>query len=239
MKSVAMVLVAVFITACTQGPQTDLAGLKSMRDVWQSAFEARDANAIAAIYADDAALLPPNSETASGRTAIDAYWTAFLASGVSGEIRDKEVYALGDVGYKIGTYTLNNTDGLTIDEGKYVEIWRHADGKWRLYRDIFNSSLPPPKQKAPNRVVVTAQVADAPKWEEGFRTHGDLLRSMSQTVTYFSASADNRIALYSEPADLDQYLQIMGSPDTAAAMAFDGVDRDTVKIYVLDREFSY
>ena len=31
------------------------------------------------------------------------------------------------------------------------------------------------------RIVVTAQVEDLVKWEEGFRTHGDLFRS--QTVS--------------------------------------------------------
>lgn len=36
-----------------QAPQTDLEGLKAMIDVSQSAFDARDPAAIAAIYAED------------------------------------------------------------------------------------------------------------------------------------------------------------------------------------------
>jgi hypothetical protein len=31
----------------------------------------------------------------------------------------------------------------------------------------------------------------------------------------------------------------MKSPDTAAAMAMDGVKRETVKVFVLDKEFRY
>jgi len=40
-----------------------------------------------------------------------------------------------------------------------------------------------------------------------------------------------------EPVDLDTFLEILESPATAEAMAFDGVNSDTVKIHVLDMEF--
>jgi len=89
------------------------------------------------------------------------------------------------------------------------------------------------------RVIITAQVEDSTQWEEGFRTQGALLRSMSSTVTHFTTNEDNGIALYAEPADLDQYLAVLESPATAEAMAHDGVKKETVKVYVLDREFTY
>jgi hypothetical protein len=89
------------------------------------------------------------------------------------------------------------------------------------------------------RVIITAQVEDAAKWETEFRTHGELLRSMSSTVTHISTNESNEIALYAEPSDLDQYFSVLESPATAAAMAQDGVKRETVKVYVLDKEFAY
>lgn len=88
------------------------------------------------------------------------------------------------------------------------------------------------------KVLVTAQVEDAKKWEEGFRTHGDLFRK--QTISKpvdFSMNDNNEVAVCFEPEDLDKYLESMNSPETAEAMAFDGVKRDTVKIYVLDKEY--
>ena len=138
-----MTLVFVLLAAgCMQAPQTDLEGLKAMQDVSQSAFDARDAAALAAIYAEDGELMPPNSETVIGRAAIEANLTDSLASSISVGLKDTEVYAHGDVGYKVGTYTVSDAGGATIDEGKYVEVWRHADGKWQLHRDIWNSNLP-------------------------------------------------------------------------------------------------
>jgi hypothetical protein len=89
------------------------------------------------------------------------------------------------------------------------------------------------------KVIITAQVEDSAKWEEGFRTHGELLRSMTSTVTYFTISKDNELTLYAEPDDVDKFLKVMDSPATEEAMAYDGVKRDTVKISVLDKEFRY
>ncbi len=37
-------------------------------------------------------------------------------------------------------------------------------------------------------------------------------------------------------SDLDTYLEILDSPETAAAMEYDGVKRETVKVFVLDKE---
>ena len=89
------------------------------------------------------------------------------------------------------------------------------------------------------RIIITAQVEDGAKWEEGFRTHGDLLRSMTSTATYFTISKDNEVTLYADVDDVDKYMEVLESPATVEAMNSDGVKRDTVKVSVLDREFSY
>ncbi len=143
MKKLMILLFVLSIAGCMQVPQTDLEGLKGMRDVWQSALDSKDPAAIAAIYTEDGALLPPNSETMSGRAAIEAFWTETLASGIGGVGTDAEVYAQGDVGYTVGTFTATDASGATIGEGKYVQIWRHVDGQWQIHRGIWNSNQPP------------------------------------------------------------------------------------------------
>ncbi len=89
------------------------------------------------------------------------------------------------------------------------------------------------------KIIITAQVEDSAKWEEGFRTHGELLRSMTSTVTYFTITKENELTLYAEPDDVDKFLEVMDSPATEEAMAYDGVKRETVKVVVLDKEFTY
>ncbi len=88
------------------------------------------------------------------------------------------------------------------------------------------------------RVVVTAQVEDLVKWEEGFRTHGDLFRSQTISGSIgIATNEDNEVAVCFDASDLDTFLQGMDSPETAEAMGIDGVKRETVKVFVLDREF--
>ena len=45
--------------------------------------------------------------------------------------------------------------------------------------------------------------------------------------------------MYAEPDDVNKWLEILESPATEEAMNYDGVKRDTVKVFVLDKEFRY
>ena len=32
-----------------------------------------------------------------------------------------------------------------LDKGKYVVVWENENGSWKIYRDIFNTSMPESK----------------------------------------------------------------------------------------------
>ena len=91
------------------------------------------------------------------------------------------------------------------------------------------------------KVIVTAEVEDIAKWEEGFKTHGDVFRAqgVSSPIHYSTDEASNRVVICFEVADLDNYLAAMDSPETAEAMAYDGVKRETVALVSLDRECAF
>lgn len=87
------------------------------------------------------------------------------------------------------------------------------------------------------KVLVIADVQDAVQWEQSFRTHTDLFRA--QTVTrpiHYTVIEGNHAAVCAEPDDLAAFMKILASPATAEAMAADGVKRETVKVFVLDKE---
>jgi hypothetical protein len=92
------------------------------------------------------------------------------------------------------------------------------------------------KGDAMPRVIVTAEVENVEKWEKGFRTHGDLFRQMGVSRMEFATGPGNRIAVCGETNNLDAYMKIYNSPTTAEAMASDGVKRETVQAFVLDKE---
>jgi len=89
-----------------------------------------------------------------------------------------------------------------------------------------------------HKVVITAKVEDSAKWEEGFRTQGALFRKQTVRSTQFKTTDANEVVICFNVEDLDTYLEILDSEETAKAMAHDGVKRDTVKISVLDKEYT-
>lgn len=89
------------------------------------------------------------------------------------------------------------------------------------------------------KVIITADVEDSARWETGFRSHADLFRGMSLSkAIQFSANDKNQVAICLEPDDLVLYLKGLESQETADAMAHDGVKRETVRIFVLDKELT-
>ena len=89
------------------------------------------------------------------------------------------------------------------------------------------------------RIIITAQVEDSADWETGFRTHGELFREVyTATAIQFSTTDENEVAILWEANDLDKFLEQLNSPETAEAMATDGVKRETVKTFVLDKEIN-
>ena len=89
-----------------------------------------------------------------------------------------------------------------------------------------------------SRAIITAQVEDSANWENGFRSHVGLFRAYTATAIHFSTTNDNEVAILWEVANLDKFLEQLDSPETAEAMAQDGVKRESVKVYVLDKELN-
>lgn len=118
---------------------------------WLEAFNRGDAAGVAALYTDDATVLPPNSEMIQGRQAIQSYWSDGIQMGLKdASFTTVNVGGGGDMAYEIGKYTIKiqaaSQEAMT-DSGKYVVVWkRQADGTWKLQADIWNSSMPMPEQ---------------------------------------------------------------------------------------------
>jgi uncharacterized protein (TIGR02246 family) len=101
-----------------------------------------DVKALAALYADDAVLLPPDHEPIQGREAIKAFWSQGTDQGL--EVTTLAIEVEGDLGYLVGRYNLPATEEEPADSGKYVMcLKRQRDGSWKLTADIWNRSGDP------------------------------------------------------------------------------------------------
>ncbi|HRD76812.1 MAG TPA: DUF4440 domain-containing protein [Hyphomicrobiaceae bacterium] len=104
------------------------------------ALTARNAKAAAALYTEDAMLLPPDSPIVKGRAAIEQFWGAAVAALdlKSASLSTLDVTSVGDSAIEVGTATLLLPSGPA--NVKFVVAWkRGADGAWRLHRDIWNN----------------------------------------------------------------------------------------------------
>jgi uncharacterized protein (TIGR02246 family) len=147
MRSAALICCAALLAfpaaALGQADPDAQVAVKEGTMAWTAAFNAGNAANVAALYADDARLLPPGGETVEGMEAIEAFWQGFISEGSSVALEGVELYNLGDVALDIGAFTVTAADGSHADHGKYMVIWVKGDDGWKMVRDMWNSSMTP------------------------------------------------------------------------------------------------
>jgi len=123
----------------------DAAALRAVHDRFSAALLRQDFDAVAALYADDAVLLPPQEPAVHGRAAIRK-WTAAVPKVTRIVLQVDDLDGRADVAYMRGTFamTLEPEGAAAVSVvGKYVEILKkQPDGGWRFAVDIFNSDAP-------------------------------------------------------------------------------------------------
>lgn len=108
-------------------------------------FNRGDAAGLAALYTEDGQLLPPNAGLLTGRTAVEGFWQAAMDMGIKkAAIETGEVEDLGGTAIEVSRFKLYGEGDQELDQGKFIVVWKQVDGEWKLHRDIFNSSNPPP-----------------------------------------------------------------------------------------------
>lgn len=89
------------------------------------------------------------------------------------------------------------------------------------------------------KVLVVAQVEDGAKWEAGFRTHGDLFKTYGLKGPVEYGVSGNTAAVCVEPENVQLFMQRLQDQATEDAMKADGVKRETVNVFVLDKQLKF
>lgn len=131
-----------------QDTAADEAAIRLSAPAWAASYNAGDADALAAMYWEDATLQPPGAPAATGNAAIREFLasdiTATKAAGLTMNIPEAgAVDVSGDLAYEAGTYTVTDASGATVDTGKYIGVFLKKDGKWLYIRDTWNSDNAP------------------------------------------------------------------------------------------------
>ena len=104
-----------------------------------AAFLRGDAKAVSELYTEDAQVIAPGAPVARGRAAIAAAWQKAIDGGVKDiTLKTLDVEAAGDLACETGIVGLVGRDG-TASTARYVVVWKHTSGQWKLHRDIWNA----------------------------------------------------------------------------------------------------
>jgi uncharacterized protein (TIGR02246 family) len=116
--------------------------IRKSNELLSAALERRSATDMANLYTDEGMLLPSGSEPVQGKEGIRTYWQSVINMGISKiELKTVELELHSDTAIELGHYVLKDESSQQLDTGKYMVVWKHKDGQWRLHKDIWNSNL--------------------------------------------------------------------------------------------------
>ncbi len=107
-----------------------------------------DAAAVAAMFTEDAILLPQNVEMIRGRKGIEKFYGAAIQGGLKDNVfATMEVSGSGDIIHEVGDIaSIVNQKGQNFEKKlKYVCIYKHDPSGWKVHRLIWNTNTPPQK----------------------------------------------------------------------------------------------
>ena len=126
------------------------AAVGQVHEAYVAARNAGNAASVAALYTDDAVVMPPNLPEVKGKEAIQLFYQAYIDK-FSYEIVAPQVEAAasGNWAFGRGTYAVKVTPKAggkaTDDSGRYLLILtRQTEGPWKIARHIWSSDRPLP-----------------------------------------------------------------------------------------------
>ena len=103
---------------------------------WVKAYNAGDAAALTALYADDAELAIEPTGSVRGRDAIGSFWKDdFGSTRPSTALNLTDVYVAGDLAHLEGDYEVTEKGKVTT--GRFVQLWMRDGNAWQIHREMW------------------------------------------------------------------------------------------------------
>ena len=120
------------------------AHILKMNESYSERFMSDDSLFYKIRYCADAEVYSPNVPAVKGREAIRKF---FYNGGNNKEAKIElpagTIYGDGNLVVEEGTYNFPDGKGGSLDKGKFIALWKQEDGKWKLYREIWNTDIAP------------------------------------------------------------------------------------------------
>ena len=135
-----VILVTAAISAARADPAADVTAAYA---AWDAAFNSGDSKAVAALYTDDATLLPPTHDIIKGPAGVDKFIAGILGMGTKGHKFELiEASGDGNIVYGAAKWSATGKDKAGADQpwgGTATAIFeKQADGSLKIKVHTFN-----------------------------------------------------------------------------------------------------
>jgi uncharacterized protein (TIGR02246 family) len=122
--------------------ETAKAEIEAANKEFMAFYAAGDTMGLANSYTQDGKVMNAGAPSVSGKNNIASLFAGMIKSGITkADLRLENVYGSEDLLVEEGVAFLYAGEKAVAEE-KYIVVWKKEDGKWKLFRDIFNSNLP-------------------------------------------------------------------------------------------------
>jgi len=115
-----------------------------MNKGYSERFVSNDSNFFNERYCIDAAVHSPNMPTVVGRDSIRSF---FYNGGKNTEAKielpNVNIFGNEELVVEDGIYHFPDGKGGSLDKGKFIAVWKQEGGKWKIYRETWNSDISP------------------------------------------------------------------------------------------------
>lgn len=120
-------------------------GLMAQGDAWNAAYAAADWARLRGLYADDAWLMSDKAPAVKGADVIIAYLRGFrdMGASVTFSFEPEDVRIDGRIGTMVAKYQMTaQLPGrpMVRTAGRSLLIYRRQNGRWKLWRDMDNTT---------------------------------------------------------------------------------------------------
>ena len=139
-------IIALMISSCANQEKKEVIDMEkvkveiqAMEDAFAAGEKAKDADAVAVYYSDDAISYINYAQPLEGKVAITEFIAKALAKDTIGNYnvyKVVDVFADGDMAVEIGSWTVFDVSGNEKDNGYYTAYFQKRDGSYECIRDM-------------------------------------------------------------------------------------------------------
>jgi ketosteroid isomerase-like protein len=155
MRTILLALLAVCIISCNSGSGSNASGtsdfnldslkahITELNKSYAKRFTTNDPAWYKERYCVGAAVYAPNVPPVIGIDSIIKFFYVSDSSTAVIDLPPNNIYGSADLVVEDGTYSFPDGKGGHVDKGKFIALWKKEDGKWKLFREIWNTDLAP------------------------------------------------------------------------------------------------